>query len=167
MRGRIAYAVATATCGLLGALAIAIPGIGASSPTGAVTQSRSETTAGTAASTAAAASAASTAVSSWIATGTHAQPVPGAVDLGAAPDSMPLTVAVSLTLHGQSELRTLIARRQILTQPQFMTRFAPSSAEANAVAAYLARMGFHSVGIEPNRLIVSATGTAAAAHRAF
>jgi pseudomonalisin/xanthomonalisin len=54
-----------------------------------------------------------------------------------------------------------------LTPDQFTARFNPTSQQANAVASYLRQQGLTDVAIEPNNLIVSATGTPSRIGQAF
>jgi pseudomonalisin/xanthomonalisin len=84
-----------------------------------------------------------------------------------------LRVAVALNPHHRAELDALAAdvaagrARARLTPAAFLARHAPTAAEAQAVAAHLREAGFTQVEIAKNRLLVTATGTAANARRAF
>jgi subtilase family serine protease len=114
----------------------------------------------------------SAASTGWTATATRALQVNGAKagDLAA---STPLHIAVALRLHDQAGLDALIRQNAASSDPTFLTpdafvaRFAPTNAEARAVADYLAGQGFTNVAIESNRLLVTADGTALAAEKAF
>jgi pseudomonalisin/xanthomonalisin len=54
-----------------------------------------------------------------------------------------------------------------LNKEQIRSEYAPSSTAAQAVADYLSKAGFTNVVIEPNRLLITATGTAAVVRKAF
>jgi pseudomonalisin len=86
---------------------------------------------------------------------------------GMLPGTHPMHVVVALTLRNEDQLDSLIAAHQILTPTQFATQHAPTQAQAQAVADYLDRMGFRNVVIAPNRMLVSADGTADSARAAF
>lgn len=67
----------------------------------------------------------------------------------------------ALTRPGDPEFGRWLSREQILAD------YAPLPERANAVAVYLTQAGFTNVRIEPNRLLVTATGTTAAIRQAF
>lgn len=67
----------------------------------------------------------------------------------------------ALTRPGDPEFRRWLSREQILAD------YAPLPERAQAVADYLSQAGFTDVRIEPNRLLVTATGTTAAVRKAF
>jgi hypothetical protein len=117
MRGRHFYVVAAATGVALAAFAL--PGSIVSSPAGSVSSTQAQPAAAGSGLPAVGAGAAG---ATWVATATRAQPVPGGVDLGQAPDAKPLSVAVAVSLQRDRELRGLIAQRVTLTQQQFMAR---------------------------------------------
>jgi len=99
---------------------------------------------------------------------------PGDVVTGALPMGQPLHVVVALKLRDREGLDARIAGNMrhreapaLLTPSQFLTSHAPTAQQAQAVADYLTRAGFRNVTIAPNRLLVSADGTAANARDAF
>ncbi len=104
------------------------------------------------------------ATAGWAPTLTRAFLLKGATDLGAAPWSMSLHLA--LGLHGDLAGANALIHRitsprdplygRTLTPRQFTAMFAPSSAAATSVATYLANLGMHHVTIAPNRLLVTA-----------
>jgi pseudomonalisin len=110
--------------------------------------------------------------STWTATATRALPIAGSTT-GALAASTPMRIAVALRLHDQAGLDSLIRANATSANPSFLTpdtfnaRFAPTAAEAQAVASYLTSQGFTNVAVEPNRLLVTADGTAAVASAAF
>lgn len=115
----------------------------------------------------------------WAATFTHALPDKNFAQVSkpnAVPVTMPLHVVVGLAMRdragAQQYLRTQYASgganfHRWLTPQQFTAMFNPTRAQAAAVAQYLERQGFTHATIEPNNLIVSATGTVAHAEEAF
>ena len=87
-----------------------------------------------------------------------------------------LHVEVALKLRNPAQLHSfiasahapgLLAKPRTMTQQQFRANHAPTQAQANAVVAYLRQAGFTNVRIAPNRLLVSADGTADVASAAF
>lgn len=92
---------------------------------------------------------------------------PGDVFTGVLPHTQPMHVVVALKLRNSDQLNALIAAHQVLTSAQFAAQYAPTQAQAQAVATYLTQTGFRNVVIAPNRLLVSADGTANNAQAAF
>ena len=85
----------------------------------------------------------------------------------------PVHVAVSLKVRDKAGLDRLVAAlaagrsRTRLSADETRARFAPAQARVDAVVAHLREAGFTRVQVAPNRLLVTADGTAAAAQRAF
>jgi len=102
---------------------------------------------------------------------------PGDTVTGALPMNQPIHVEVALKMRDREGLEALIAdnaRRQmaggrprLLTPAGFLATHAPTQQQAQAVASYLTGAGFANVTIAPNRMLVSADGTALAARNAF
>jgi pseudomonalisin len=107
--------------------------------------------------------------SGWTDTATKALPLAkaGAVHLGGLAPTTPLRVAVSLRLRDRAGLDRFIASGGTVTPAQFAARWSPTAAQAGAVATYLRAAGFTGVTTMPNRLVITATGAAATAERAF
>lgn len=115
----------------------------------------------------------------WVPTATRAISLgvlTGATDLGALPQSQPLTVRLGLQIQHKAAVLALIQQQadptspaygQYLTPQQFAQGFAPSAAQVAAVTGYLKGAGFTNITVEPNSLLVSADGTAAMAQAAF
>jgi subtilase family serine protease len=112
----------------------------------------------------------------WTNTATAAIPLVKAVDLGPVANSTPIRIAVALKLADVAALRRLVEQqntpgtaqyRTVLTPSQFNAGYAPTAASASAVTAYLQRAGFADIAVEPNRLFVTAQGTAAQVAAAF
>jgi pseudomonalisin/xanthomonalisin len=113
----------------------------------------------------------------WVATATHAHPLAAtasAKDL--AEPGMPIHIDVALKLQDRAVLDAFIADAHNPHSTMFGARlqpgdvldnFAPSTAQVQAVVDYLSRAGFTHITVAPNRLLVSADGTAASAQAAF
>jgi len=113
---------------------------------------------------------------SWVETSTHAYQFPGTVFGENVRDSQSLDIVVALKVRNKAQLdatvRALVtpgspAHGQWLTTEQTIRDYAPTTAQAKAVADYLIAAGFRSVTIEPNRMLISASGSAAAVRKAF
>src|SRR5262249_24236863 len=112
----------------------------------------------------------------WLGTRTRAHPTEGAVleQYLAPSESLDVVVALKLrnrdqlgqhvrwmTTPGSSEYRRWFSRSRILSD------FSPSADQAKMVADYLSQAGFTNVRIEPNRMLVRASGSASAVRKAF
>ncbi len=92
---------------------------------------------------------------------------------GAVPASQLIRVEVALKLRDRAGLESFIAHnaKTLVSHPmshdQFMANHAPTQVQAQTVANYLKAMGYKNVVIAPNRMLVSADGTAASASKAF
>ena len=112
----------------------------------------------------------------WINTATAAMPLVQAIDIGALATNAPMHISVALKLPDTAAVKRLLKAqntpgspqyRTVLTPAQFNVRYAPSAASAAAVTRYLASRGFTNIQVAPNRLFVSAHGTAALIQSAF
>ncbi len=112
----------------------------------------------------------------WANVNTRAHPTGKATFRGYLPENETLDVVVALKLRNRDQLdyhvRALTQPgnpefRRWLSRGQILTDYAPLPERANAVAAYLTQAGFTNVRIEPNRLLVTATGTTTTIRRAF
>lgn len=99
-----------------------------------------------------------------------------AVASTALPDDTPMHVAVSLKLQNRAALEAFIKNvytpgnpqfGQYLTPAQFTSRYAPSAEQAQKVVDYLNVSGFKNVLLADNRMLITATTTAAVAEKAF
>jgi subtilase family serine protease len=79
----------------------------------------------------------------------------------------PITVRVGLQLRNVKELQRIIAGGAKISHAEFMARFAPAAADAQAVASYLRSQRMRNVAITPDRLLVSGDATPAQAEAAF
>ncbi len=103
----------------------------------------------------------------WVATSTLPLALSGASDLGALSPSQSIAVRVGLQLNNIAALKAAVASGQTVSHATFMASYAPTAAQVSQVQSYLQSQGFTSVKVEPNNLIVSATGTPAQVEKAF
>lgn len=127
----------------------------------------------------ASATPAARAQNAWAPTATLAIPVvalTGATDIAPLAGSQPLTVRLGLAVQNKSALLSFVSAvtnpanplyGQYLKPRQFAEHYAPSHAQVDSVVHYLTRAGFTDITVEPNRLLISATGTAQMASTAF
>ncbi len=130
----------------------------------------------TGAGVAVAAGDASAGAATWAPTATKALTLANATPLGAAASTQQLRLTIGLTPRDRAGLDALIKRQatpgsadyeSFLTPAQFTSRFAATSASANAVRQYLVAQGMKNVTVAPNRLQVSADSSVASAQKAF
>ncbi len=97
----------------------------------------------------------------------------GDAAIGALPMQQPIHVEVALKLRNKGALDAVVANAAKgnsaapMSSAQFLANHAPTLQQAQAVASYLTGRGFRNVTIAPNRLLVSADGTALTAGVAF
>jgi pseudomonalisin len=103
----------------------------------------------------------------WAATSTLAIPIANATDLGAASSTKSMTVRLALQMHNASQLQQVVASGTVLDNGTFLTTYAPTSTQVSTVTSYLQSKGFSSITVEPDNLLVSATGTVAQVQSAF
>lgn len=117
----------------------------------------------------------------WVATATRSQAHFFTSQLDGqlvGPTRSTRTVRLALGLrprHAAAERRAMRAIytpgsghfHQFLTQAEFTSRYAPTAAQVSAVEHYLTRHGFRGVAADPNRMLVTGTGTVGQAERAF
>jgi pseudomonalisin len=110
----------------------------------------------------------------WASTHTYAHSPRSATFVGALANSAPVNVVVGLQMRNSEAmsqeilaLRHSAGLKRPLTPVVVLERYGPTEAQAQQVASYLINAGFTDVQIAPNRLLVTATGTAAAARGAF
>ncbi|HTD36620.1 MAG TPA: S53 family peptidase [Candidatus Limnocylindrales bacterium] len=108
-----------------------------------------------------------TAPSGWAATGTQAIALKNASDLGALDPAKTLTVRLGLQLHNVDQMKQAAASHVKMSPSQVKAQFGPTASEVAAVTSYLQSQGLTNVTVEPNNLIVSATGSAANVTKAF
>ncbi len=102
---------------------------------------------------------------------------PGDAVMGALPMAQPIQIVVGLKIRNRAALDALLASNaknqamglpaHLMTPEQILATHSPTVQQAQAVANYLTRSGFRNVVIAPNRMLVSADGTAATARGAF
>jgi len=112
----------------------------------------------------------------WTNTRTHAHSLKNAVFQRYLAQDETLDVVVALKLRNRDKLdnlvRTIIKTSKPpsghwLTRSELENDYAPTAADAQAVADYLTQSGFTNVQIEPGGLLISATGTAGVIRKAF
>jgi subtilase family serine protease len=103
----------------------------------------------------------------WATTNTLAIPVANATDLGAASPTQTMTVRVGLQLHNMQQLQQTIASGTVLDDATVNSTYGPTSSDVSAVTTYLQSKGFTNISVEPNNVIISATGTVAQVQSAF
>jgi kumamolisin len=101
---------------------------------------------------------------------------PGFYDLGRAPATMPVRLALTLAYRHQNELDALVraqsdprspAFHHYLSAAQFAAYFAPAEATHAAVVRFLQRAGLSAIATFPNRTVIDASGPSAAVERLF
>src|SRR5665213_58451 len=156
----IAVGVVTASCS---------GGHGASSlmpATGLQPQSAATSTSSAGAKTTRSATS-TTAPAGWSTTATQAIAFKNATDLGALSPAQTLTVRVGLQLHNVDGLKQAAQSHARLSPSQVKSQFGPTATDVAAVTSYLQSQGLSGVTVEPNNLIVSASGSAANVAKAF
>ena len=110
----------------------------------------------------------------WIGTATRTHDVRGMKHLGAMAASQQIKVTVALKLRDKPALDQLTAQLaartpgvQPLTRAQWLARHAPSDPQVRSVVAHLQSHGFTNIEVTPDRLLVSATGSASVVKDAF
>src|SRR5579862_2992827 len=110
----------------------------------------------------------------WATTHTHAHDPGNATFIALAPDATQLNVVVSLQMRNTPEMMQAISSLTMspafgrsLSSADLLNLYDPTEAQAQQVASYLIESGFTDVEIAPNRLLVTAAGTAAVARVAF
>jgi len=93
--------------------------------------------------------------------------------MGAVPEATRIPLVVELQIRDWDGVNRFIANIGKPGQPRIMSaaewdaKHAPTQVQAQTVANYLTNMGYRNVVIAPNRLLVSADGSAATAQNAF
>lgn len=122
------------------------------------------------------ASASTSPVTSWLSTATSAARTGSASLLGAAPASQPMQIDIALPARNPDAEKAAMKAmytpgsatyRQFLTPAQWAASYAPTASQVNAVTSYLRDQGFTGISVQPDQLLVTATGTAGSAEKAF
>jgi pseudomonalisin len=112
----------------------------------------------------------------WSTTRTRAHPVGSATLQSYLGSNESVEIVVALKTRNQDALRSLVTSLLTPGDPQYrhwqshetiMNNFAPTAAQARAVAEFLTDAGFANVGIEAGNFTVRASGTAAIIRRSF
>jgi pseudomonalisin len=120
----------------------------------------------------------SAAAQNWVSTGTLAvgPMLANAISQGTLPGATPIHVNVGLQIQNRDALVNYVKRittpgdalyGQELEPAGFAAAYAPSAAQTQSVVSYLGGAGFKNIQVEPNNLMISADGTAAAVRTAF
>ncbi len=112
---------------------------------------------------------------SMAATATHATELrAGDVINGMVPFTQPIHIEVSLKLRNAAQLQSFIqsanqagAAERVMSPDAFIAQHAPTEQQAQAVVDFLTQSGFRNISVAPNRLLVSADGTADIVQTAF
>ena len=111
--------------------------------------------------------AAAPAPAGWSSTATQPVNFPSAVDQGALDASRALTVRLGLQMHNVDQLKSAVKARTRITPAQFAATYGPTASEVAQVTNYLQSQGLSNIVVEPNNLLVSATGNTASIGKAF
>ncbi|MFZ6746959.1 pre-peptidase C-terminal domain-containing protein [Undibacterium sp. JH2W] len=113
----------------------------------------------------------------WAPTATKATAIPATVSAKAAPTLMqagaPTQVVVALKLRNKAELDTLTTgilngkNVRTISSTEFMSRYAPTTGQVQAVVDHLRSSGFVNISVSDNRMLVTADGAAATVKTAF
>lgn len=112
----------------------------------------------------------------WSPTETKAHPTQSAIFLRYLGDTESISVVVALQLRNVQGLMQRIVDVSTPGNPQYrhwvgsqdiLSSYAPTPSQVAAVVSYLRSAGFTNISVEPNQVLISATGTALAVRRAF
>jgi pseudomonalisin len=112
----------------------------------------------------------------WVPTGTHATQVGGVMPMAMLAPNTTLRINVALAMRDRADAEILVRRETTpgdplygtqVTPAQYTAMFNPTRAQVSAVAGYLAKAGLSNITVEPNNLLISATGSAAQVGSAF
>jgi pseudomonalisin len=112
----------------------------------------------------------------WAPTANQAISLANAISLGNLDGSTPLHISVGLQLNNRSDLVNLVQRMNTVGDPlygvelepsQFVSTYAPTASQVNAVVSYLQSQGLNNVQVEANNMLIQADGSAAQVSAAF
>ncbi|MBX9346810.1 S53 family peptidase [Chromobacterium vaccinii] len=115
----------------------------------------------------------------WVNTATQAHPLVSTLTSAAAKSVGELAagqsvhVAVTLKLRNKAQLDALTdsllagTSHKTLSHADFMAQYAPTQAQVQKVVAHLQKNGFRNIKVAPNRMLITADGSAATAKTAF
>jgi len=109
---------------------------------------------------------------SWVPTHSHAVDTSIATEGLAMQTGEEVHIAVSLQVRDKAGLDALTesvvaGKARPITSEEFQLRFAPTQASVDAVVSHLKKAGFINIEVAPNRLLVTADGSAGTAKSAF
>ena len=121
--------------------------------------------------------AAQAATLNWQSTSTLAHPVqsliPQAQDSGEVAAGQSVHIAVALKVRNKAQLDALTqsilqgGSKHYLSKTEFLNRFSPTEAQAQTVVKHLQASGFRNIKVAPNRLLITADGSAATVKAGF
>lgn len=113
----------------------------------------------------------------WQSTNTLAHPVqtltPQAQDSGEVAAGQSVHVAVALKVRNKAQLDALTQdilqgrSKRYLSKAEFLSQFSPTEAQAQTVVKHLQTSGFRNIKVAPNRLLITADGSAATVKAGF
>ncbi|MEA2718741.1 MAG: pseudomonalisin, partial [Candidatus Eremiobacteraeota bacterium] len=103
----------------------------------------------------------------WATTGTGALALANASDLGQLDRARNVNVVLALQMRDADGAKAAVAAGQRLSRDAFISQYAPSPAQVSAAVSYLQAQGFTAVTAAPNKMLVTATGSAAVVEKAF
>ncbi len=112
------------------------------------------------------------AATTWVATQSHPVDTSMATAGMAMQAGEAVHIAVSLQVRDKAGLdafseAVIAGKSRPVSSAEFMSRFAPTQQSVDAVVAHLQKAGFVNVEVAPNRMLVTADGTAGTAKAAF
>ena len=103
----------------------------------------------------------------WANTATQVVSLKNAADQGTLASTQTLTVRLGLQLHNVDGLKQAAQSGAQLDPGTINASYGPTASEVGQVTSYLQSQGLSNVTVEPNNLIVSATGNAGQISKAF
>ncbi len=111
--------------------------------------------------------ATTTAPAGWATTATQTFTLANASDLGVLASTQTITVRLGLQLHNVDALKQVVQSGVVMTPSAIAASYGPTASDVSAVTTYLQNQGLTGITVEPNNLIVSATGSASQISAAF
>ena len=103
----------------------------------------------------------------WVATATKAPRLASTMaPMASVQSGAQIHVAIALKVRNKAELDALTAKivsganAKVLSSAEFMSRYAPSADQVQAVVNHLTKSGFVNVTVADNRMLVTADGSA-------
>jgi subtilase family serine protease len=103
----------------------------------------------------------------WANTATQVLNFKSAADQGALAATQAMTVRLGLQLHNVDGLKQAVQSGAVLSPGSINSSYGPTASEVGQVTSYLQSQGLSNITVEPNNLIVTATGNAGQISKAF